>query len=140
MVACWFALTFVERPALCHVHHVQENVKTVVCKKQCGEPCNLCQENCTWECDHYKCSKPCGELCDRPRCNQPCQKVLQCGGRRRQHVCRGLCNEPCICRVCAVNDGQRITEIFFGTENEEDTRFIKLPDCQHIFPVAELDR
>ena len=110
------------------------------CKKQCGEPCNLCQENCTWECDHYKCSKPCGELCDRPRCNQPCQKVLQCGGRRRQHVCRGLCNEPCICRVCDVNDGQQITEIFFGTENEEDTRFIKLPDCQHIFPVAELDR
>ena len=30
MVACWFALTFVERPALCHAHHVQENVKTVV--------------------------------------------------------------------------------------------------------------
>ena len=111
------------------------------CKtKKCGELCVPCREPCSWECLHYKCSKLCGELCDRPRCSMPCGKFLPCGSHRRRHVCRGLCGEPCICDVCHSNDGHQITEIFFGTEDEAATVFIQLPDCKHIFAVAELDR
>ena len=111
------------------------------CKtKKCGEPCVPCLETCSWECRHYKCSKLCGELCDRLRCNEPCLKTLPCGSRRRRHVCRGLCGEPCICEVCHNNDGSPITEIFFGAEGDAATLFVQLPDCKHIFAVAELDR
>ena len=111
------------------------------CKpKKCGEPCIPCLEFCPWECRHYKCTKLCGELCSRQRCNEPCLKTLSCGSRRNGHVCRGLCGEPCICAVCHTNDGSRITEIFFGTEDEEDTLFVGLPDCNHIFAVMELDK
>lgn len=111
------------------------------CKpKKCGEPCIPCLEFCPWECRHYKCTKLCGELCSRQRCNEPCLKTLSCGSRRNGHVCRGLCGEPCICAVCHTNDGSRITEIFFGTEDEEDTLFVRLPDCNHIFAFMELDK
>ena len=109
------------------------------CKtKKCGEPCVPCLEMCSWECRHYKCSKLCGELCDRPRCNEPCLKSLPCRSRRRRHVCRGLCGEPCICEVCDNNDGSPITEI--GTEDDAATLFVQLPDCKHIFAAEELDR
>ena len=108
------------------------------CNKTCGEPCVPCSEMCTWECRHYKCSKLCGELCDRPRCNEPCNRIMVCGGRR--HFCRGLCGELCICALCDKNDGCPITEIFFGEEDEDDTLFVQLTDCKHIFAVAGLDR
>ena len=76
-------------------------------------------------------------MCDRPRCNQPCQKILPC-----YHVCRGLqCQKECICTVCDKNDGvDPITTIFLGGEEDEDARFMKLPDCGHIFAVSDLDR
>ena len=111
------------------------------CKpKKCGEPCVPCLEMCSWQCRHYKCSKLCGELCDRPRCNDPCLKTLPCRSRRRRHVCRGLCGEPCICEVCDNNDGSPITEIFFGAEDDAATLFVQLPECKHIFAAEELDR
>jgi len=108
------------------------------CKKTCGEPCVPCRETCMWECRHYKCSRLCGELCDRPRCNEPCNQTLVCG--RGRHICRGLCGELCICALCEKNDDYPITEIFFGEEDEDDTLFVQLPDCKHIFAVAGLDR
>ena len=108
------------------------------CKKTCGEPCVPCYERCTWECRHYKCTRLCGELCDRPRCNEPCNRIMVCGKRR--HICRGLCGELCICAFCDKNDGCPITEIFFGEEDEDDTLFLQLADCKHIFAVAGLDR
>ena len=76
-------------------------------------------------------------MCDRPRCNQPCQKILPC-----YHVCRGLeCQKECICTVCDKNDGvDPITTIFLGGEEDEDARFMELPDCGHIFAVSDLDR
>ena len=107
------------------------------CEKSCGDPCVPCREDCSWVCHHYDCSKKCGELCDRPRCNEPCYTFLSCG-----HVCCGLkCEKECICAECMKNDDHDpITEIFFGEEEDEDARFIKLPDCQHIFEVNGLDR
>ena len=107
------------------------------CTKKCGHSCVPCREPCSWECLHHKCFKRCHEMCDRPRCNRPCQKILPC-----YHVCRGLeCQKECICTVCDKNDGvDPITTIFLGGEEDEDARFMKLPDCGHIFAVSDLDR
>ena len=103
------------------------------CTKKCGDPCDPCNEKCVWECQHYKCKKSCGELCDRPRCNVPCTKRLSC-----RHPCIGLCGEPCPkkCRECHKDE---VTEIFFGTEDEPDARFVELADCGHLFEVEMMD-
>ena len=111
------------------------------CDKMCSEPCVSCKEKCSWKCQHHECSKRCHEVCDRPRCNEPCQKTTPCCPGV---VCQGLMceeNHECICVFCTKNDGKDpITEIFLGGEGEEDARFIRLPDCGHIFAVSDLDR
>ena len=38
------------------------------------------------------------------------------------------------------NDGDPITQIFLGGEDESGARFIQLPDCKHIFAVKDLDK
>ena len=104
------------------------------CRKRCYEPCVPCMEPCQWKCQHFRCTARCGELCNRPPCNLPCPKRLsRCG-----HPCIGLCGEICPkkCRVC---DREEVGEIFFGTEDEPDARFIELRDCGHIFEVEGLD-
>jgi len=103
------------------------------CKKKCGIPCAECKEKCTWSCIHHKCSVKCGELCDRPPCDEPCTETLKCG-----HPCTGLCGETCphLCRIC---DKSELEEVFFGTEDEEDARFILLEDCKHVFEQSGLD-
>ena len=100
------------------------------CPGKCGEPCTPCHEECLWKCPHHACTKKCSEMCERPRCNEPCNQVLSCG-----HDCCGLCKEECICAECTP-----VREIFFGTEENESARFLKLPDCQHVFEVTCLDR
>ncbi|XP_020600662.1 NFX1-type zinc finger-containing protein 1-like isoform X1 [Orbicella faveolata] len=107
------------------------------CDQTCGEPCIPCRYPCPWECQHHKCYKQCHEICDRPRCDEPCVKILEC-----YHVCRGLmCEAECICAICTKQyNGDPITEIFLGGEADEDARFIRLPDCKHIFAVSDLDR
>ena len=104
------------------------------CRSKCGDPCVPCMEACQWRCKHLKCNRRCGEMCDRPRCNSPCTKHLKCG-----HACIGLCGEKCptLCRIC---NKAVVTDIFFGTENEPNARFIQLEDCGHIFEVSGLDR
>ncbi|XP_013381835.1 NFX1-type zinc finger-containing protein 1-like [Lingula anatina] len=104
------------------------------CQKTCGEPCVPCMEACSWECKHHICRKLCSEPCDRPPCNEPCSRMLRC-----RHPCIGLCGEPCpkLCRVC---NGEEVTKIFFGTEDEEDARFVQLTDCKHYFEVSGLDQ
>ncbi|XP_069077151.1 NFX1-type zinc finger-containing protein 1-like [Pleurodeles waltl] len=104
------------------------------CDKTCGAICFQCTLPCSWACSHCKCGKKCHELCDRPRCNMPCQKILKCS-----HPCVGLCGDPCPrhCRVC---DKDELTEIFFGTEDEPDARFVLLEDCGHVFEVSGLDQ
>ena len=51
------------------------------------------------------------------------------------HPCIGVCGEQCldICVICNPERLDEIKEIFFGTEDEEDARFVKLADCGHIF-------
>ena len=104
------------------------------CPKKCYEPCVPCREPCKWECIHYKCTKKCGEKCNRPRCDKPCYKALKCG-----HPCIGLCGEDCpsLCRICNKDE---VTEVFFGTEDKADARFIRLKDCRHVLEVSGLDR
>lgn len=104
------------------------------CKKKCGELCTPCVEPCTWRCRHYQCTRLCCEPCNRPPCYVPCTKLLACG-----HPCIGLCGEPCPkkCRVC---HQEEVTQIFFGSEDEPDARFVQLEDCSHIFEVQALDR
>jgi len=59
-------------------------------------------------------------------------KKLKC-----KHPCVGICGEKCpkLCRICNKDELQ---EIFFGTEDEPDARFIELK-CGHIFEVSGLD-
>ncbi|XP_072917712.1 NFX1-type zinc finger-containing protein 1 isoform X1 [Hemitrygon akajei] len=103
------------------------------CRKKCGASCTPCVEPCEWACKHYKCRKLCSEPCDRQPCNEPCKKLLKC-----RHPCVGLCGEPCPgkCRDC---DRADLTEIFFGTEEEPDARFVQLEDCHHVFEVTGFD-
>ncbi|XP_054840650.1 NFX1-type zinc finger-containing protein 1-like [Eublepharis macularius] len=104
------------------------------CGKSCGEVCFSCKQPCAWKCRHHKCTQMCSEICNRPPCNEPCRKTLKC-----THPCVGLCGEPCPpkCRVCHRDE---LTEIFFGNEDEPDSRFVVLEDCGHIFEVGGLDR
>ena len=50
-----------------------------------------------------------------------------------------MCGEPCPkkCRVCHEAE---VTEIFFGTEDEDDAMFIELADCGHVFEVEMMDQ
>ena len=103
------------------------------CTLSCGKLCVQCVEKCAWTCRHYTCTKRCFEPCNRPRCNRPCRMFLKCN-----HRCIGVCGEPCPkkCRIC---DRDEITEIFFGTEDEDDALFVELEDCGHILEVTALD-
>ena len=104
------------------------------CPKRCYEPCTPCMEWCQWKCKHFKCTARCNEICNRPPCDEPCEKTLECG-----HPCISLCGEKCprLCRIC---DKEEVCDIFFGTEDEEDARFIQLEDCSHLIEVSSLDK
>jgi hypothetical protein len=43
----------------------------------------------------------------------------------------GLCGEPCPpqCRIC---NKQLVQEHFFGNEDKSYSRFVNLPDCNHL--------
>ncbi|NXN81607.1 ZNFX1 protein, partial [Bombycilla garrulus] len=104
------------------------------CKKKCWESCVPCAEPCEWQCQHHQCTKLCSEPCNRPRCDVPCAKMLPCG-----HPCVGLCGEPCP-KKCLVCDHEELTQIFFGSEDDPDARFVQLEDCGHVFESQGLDR
>jgi hypothetical protein len=103
------------------------------CQLNCYEPCVPCRQNCKWKCEHFKCTRPCGEMCDRPPCNESCKKKLKCG-----HPCIGLCGEKCPkqCRIC---NKEKVCEILFGNEADDDARFIELEDCKHLIEVTACD-
>ncbi|XP_063233035.1 NFX1-type zinc finger-containing protein 1-like [Bacillus rossius redtenbacheri] len=104
------------------------------CSNKCGEACTPCTEQCGWRCEHMRCTRKCHEICNREPCTEPCRKVLECG-----HACIGFCGEPCppLCRVC---DAEEVTTIFFGTEQEEDARFVYLEDCRHVLESEGLEQ
>ncbi|XP_046361756.2 NFX1-type zinc finger-containing protein 1-like isoform X1 [Haliotis rufescens] len=106
------------------------------CGYKCGDRCVPCKEPCRWRCrkncnNRYECTKLCSKDCNRNRCNMPCTRTMPCG-----HKCTALNCEKCVCRKC---EDQTHFEIFFGTEDEPDAVFYKLPDCNHIFEVTSLD-
>ncbi|ERL94135.1 hypothetical protein D910_11417 [Dendroctonus ponderosae] len=103
------------------------------CKKKCGAPCTPCKQMCERQCKHLKCTCPCGLICDVEPCTQRCTKLLKCG-----HVCVGFCGDPCppLCRTC---DYEKLTEIFFGNEGEEDAVFVLLKDCGHVLESTGLE-
>ena len=105
------------------------------CQKPCGEVCDPCREPCSWRCAHQQCTKLCSQECDRSPCNQPCRKRLRF---KCNHPCIGLCGEKCpqLCRVC---DKETVEEIFFGTEDDPNARFLQLEDCGHVLEVSGLD-
>lgn len=101
------------------------------CGARCGEPCVSCKEPCQRRCAHGQCPKLCGALCVGEPCSLPCPlKVASCG-----HDCIGLCGDTCLCREC--NDDK--IDIFFGTEDEKDARFVVLLDCKHIVEARSMD-
>ncbi|CAF0782423.1 unnamed protein product [Rotaria sp. Silwood1] len=104
------------------------------CKKQCGQLCTPCKEPCAYKCKHLQCTRLCSEPCNRGPCNKPCDKKLKCG-----HDCIGICGEPCP-RQCRICNKHAVQDIFFGTEDEPDARFVFLPDCKHIIEVTALDK
>ncbi|XP_077298497.1 NFX1-type zinc finger-containing protein 1-like [Arctopsyche grandis] len=103
------------------------------CPLTCGVPCKPCKHKCDRRCIHSKCTKECSEICDRIPCSESCPIDLKCG-----HGCLGLCGELCpdICKVC---NPENMPEIFFGNEEDEDARFVKLIDCLHIVEVNGMD-
>uniref|UniRef100_A0AC34FYY0 RZ-type domain-containing protein n=1 Tax=Panagrolaimus sp. ES5 TaxID=591445 RepID=A0AC34FYY0_9BILA len=52
------------------------------------------------------------------------------------HLCIGVCGEECL-KIC---NPEKFQEIFFGTEEDEDAKFLQLKDCGHIFEVSGLDQ
>ena len=59
-------------------------------------------------------------------------------------MCGALwCGEICpkVCRVCNKKNFDEYVPVIFGTEeaDDEETRFIQLADCEHIFEVKSLD-
>ena len=109
------------------------------CTNTCSKPCIICREPCNWICrkpchNAYTCWKMCSKKCVRPKCNTPCIYLLNCG-----HKCPGLQCETKHIRTCKVCDHDKLTEIFFGTEDEEDAVFIQLEDCECIFEVTGFD-
>lgn len=102
------------------------------CPSTCGYPCSSCMEKCVWRCKHKACTQLCNEQCDRDLCMEPCTIILNC-----EHPCIGLCGESCprLCRIC---NKAKVEEIFFGTEDEPDARFIELADCGHVLEAEGL--
>ncbi|XP_071160029.1 NFX1-type zinc finger-containing protein 1-like isoform X1 [Mytilus edulis] len=116
------------------IRQCENRCKHSYCGKKCGQLCVPCAELCEWQCRHHRCEKICSEPCERPRCNKPCKKLLEC-----KHQCIGLCGEPCpnLCKICH-ND--IVTEVFLGSEDEVEARYVQLEDCGHLFESSDLDR
>uniref|UniRef100_A0A914YV12 RZ-type domain-containing protein n=1 Tax=Panagrolaimus superbus TaxID=310955 RepID=A0A914YV12_9BILA len=132
----------------------------------CGDPCPPCVEKCLNRCPHRICDNNCNDPCNVVPCNEPCNKVLSCSPKKHQlvayeeekddadssssaeededdeHYCIGVCGEECleICKICDSEKYEEIQEVFFGTEEEEDAKYIQLKDCGHIFEVSGLDQ
>uniref|UniRef100_A0A914XBR8 NFX1-type zinc finger-containing protein 1 n=1 Tax=Plectus sambesii TaxID=2011161 RepID=A0A914XBR8_9BILA len=107
----------------------------------CGDSCPPCAEKCPNSCDHRKCDLLCFQPCAVPPCSQPCNKPLQCGTKEEPHLCIGVCGEPCpaVCRICTPEEYAQAREIFFGTEDDDDARFVRLADCGHLLEATGMD-
>ncbi|KAI1714324.1 AAA domain-containing protein [Ditylenchus destructor] len=115
--------------------------------RTCGELCPKCVEKCHNQCEHRQCDLPCWMPCKVPPCQEPCNKILPCSPEVDEenvnlHKCIGVCGEEClsICKICHPKEFEEIKTLLFGTEDDDDARFVRLKDCGHIFEVTGLDR
>ncbi|PKY21705.1 hypothetical protein RhiirB3_525223 [Rhizophagus irregularis] len=112
------------------------------CNKHCLEPCAVCTEKCSWECEHQgRCELSCGVSCYRLPCNERCNKILECG-----HNCAGVCGEICpskdFCVDCApenvlnqdINSKSTFSEIDWN-----EKRMIVLA-CGHVYTMETMDK
>ena len=104
------------------------------CPSECGNICIGCHCEFDLKCKHFSFSVKCSEPSAHPLCEEKCSLKLKCG-----HPCLGVCGEPCppICRICSPDN--EYFQVYFGEEKEENSKFITLPDCGHIFEVSGLD-
>ncbi|CAF2793462.1 unnamed protein product [Rotaria sp. Silwood2] len=135
----------------CRISSSPSELKQFFCPKPCGEML-ACEHKCIGKCGGCRAGKlhtPCGEKCERELiCSHICKATCAtncppcsrtCETRCVHSRCIGICGEPCPpqCRQC---DKSRVEDIFFGTEDEPDARFVFLPDCGHIIEVTSLDQ
>jgi superfamily I DNA and/or RNA helicase len=115
------------------IRKCENRCKHSKCNQLCSNQCIPCKEQCDWKCKHKVCTKLCYELCDRDPCNMPCTKKLKCN-----HNCVGFCGEPCppLCKIC---HKEKLTEILFGNEEDENAKFVYLEDCRHVIESAGMD-
>ncbi|PKC70238.1 hypothetical protein RhiirA1_502071 [Rhizophagus irregularis] len=113
-----------------------------VCNKNCLEPCAVCAEQCSWECEHGKCDLSCGIPCDRLPCNERCDKKVKCG-----HKCAGICGETCPTHCANTNCVKEkirnqvsdiINNITFSMVDWNKEKMVALP-CEHIYTMKSMD-
>ncbi|RWS23941.1 NFX1-type zinc finger-containing protein 1-like isoform b precursor [Leptotrombidium deliense] len=61
-----------------------------------------------------------------------CLKTLPC-----KHPCIGICGEQCLCREC---NQAEVEKMIFGTEEDENARFVQLMPCKHIFEYSGIQK
>lgn len=109
------------------------------CSHLCKNMCEPCEEMSNWICydeceNEFRSSEKCHKDYVRPPCNKRCKKSLIC---KPNHRCVGLCGENCpsICKRC---DKKKLRNIF-GAKSVDDSLFVQLIDCGHIFEVDTMD-
>ncbi|CAI2180938.1 10853_t:CDS:10 [Funneliformis geosporum] len=124
------------------------NKCTVLCKHtsctvKCLEPCVVCAEKCSWECEHQgKCELSCGAPCYRLPCDEKCNKKLECG-----HKCVGVCGEICpskdFCAICAPEKiKNQVPDLIENTtfcEVDWDKERMIVLSCGHTYTMTTMD-
>ncbi|CAB5387849.1 unnamed protein product [Rhizophagus irregularis] len=113
------------------------------CNKRCLEPCAVCAEKCSWECEHQgKCELSCGFPCYRLPCNERCDKILECG-----HNCAGVCGEICPSKDFCVDCAPEVVKNQVSDINSKSTfseidwnekRMVVLT-CRHVYTMETMD-
>lgn len=109
------------------------------CSHLCKNMCEPCEDMSNWicydECENkFRGSEKCHRDYNRPPCNKRCKKSLIC---KANHRCIGLCGENCpsICKRC---DKDKLRN-YLGAKSIDDSLFVQLIDCGHIFEVKTMD-
>ncbi|XP_059164905.1 NFX1-type zinc finger-containing protein 1-like [Physella acuta] len=130
-------------------------------KIECGHKCPDCLEKCSISCPHGSCIKTCHEKCSKEPCKKPCDKKVhicseKCGGRKNcklklqncNHNCFGMCGELCVCGHCEKisvmpHKGGKQTDNTTSSDGkpkvDREKRLLKIPSCNHIFYLDDLD-
>ncbi|KAJ8946028.1 hypothetical protein NQ318_023276 [Aromia moschata] len=119
------------------------------CPIPCREACKPCEKNCTYRCDHSVCKKKCGEIC--VKCAEQCPRKCvhqTCKNDPVRNPAQNRCNAAIpvldFVMIGAQENVEFVTKIkymkyFFGTEDDEDARFVELQDCKHILESTGME-